>query len=72
MEYLLGWLVGLAVFFGVVFLLFWLITRVTRAVVGPSRRLEHDLGLEVLRARRQRGEITDEEFATGKRLLGSG
>ncbi len=72
MEYILGWVVGLAVFFGVVFALFWVITRVTRAVIGPSRRLERDLGLEVLEARRRRGEITDEELATGKRLLGPG
>jgi uncharacterized membrane protein len=72
MDYLLGWIVGLTVFFGIVVALFWAITRITRGMAGPSRRLERDLGLDVLRARRDRGEITDEEFEVGRRLLGSG
>ncbi|MES2210428.1 MAG: hypothetical protein V4515_09630 [Chloroflexota bacterium] len=72
MDYILQWALGLAIFLGIVFGLFWLIVRVTRAVVGPTRRLERDLGIEVLEARHRRGEITDEELVAGKRLLGSG
>lgn len=61
---------GLVVFFGSVFLLFFAITRATRAVFGPRRRLEEDLALEVLRGRLARGEISSEEFVVARRILG--
>ncbi|MFZ5853552.1 MAG: SHOCT domain-containing protein [Chloroflexota bacterium] len=68
---LLGWIVGLALFVGVVSALFLVITRGTRAVLGPRRRLEAELGLEVLEGRLARGEITREEYEEAKRALGA-
>ncbi len=68
---LLGWIVGLALFVGVVSALFLVITRGTRAVLGPRRRLEAELGLEVLEGRLARGEITREEYEQAKRALGA-
>ncbi len=68
---LLGWIVGLALFVGVVSALFLVITRGTRAVLGPRRRLEAELGLEVLEGRLARGEITREEYEQEKRALGA-
>ncbi len=68
---LLGWIVGLALFFGVVSTLFLVITRGTRALLGPRRRLEAELGLEVLEGRLARGEITREEYEEAKRALGA-
>ena len=62
-------LVGLVVFFGVVFALFFVITRGTRAMFGPRRRLEAELGLEALEARLARGEISTAEFEQAKRAL---
>ena len=70
MEYVFAWIVGLTLFFGLVFALFFVITRGTRAILGPRRRLEEDLGLEVLRTRLARGEISQAEFEQGKRALG--
>ena len=68
--YLAAWVIGLLIFFGVVFLLYFLIMRGTRAVLGPRRRLEGELGLDVLRRRLARGEITQDQFDQGKRALG--
>jgi hypothetical protein len=51
MEYLLAWVVGLTLFFALVFALFFLITRGTRAIIGPRRRLEEELGQQALRSR---------------------
>ena len=71
MEYLISWVVGLTIFLALVFGLFFLITRGTKAILGPRRRLEQDLGLEVLRSRLARGEITQAEFDQAKRALGA-
>lgn len=71
MEYLISWVVGLTIFLALVFGLFFLITRGTKAILGPRRRLEEDLGLEVLRSRLARGEITQAEFDQAKRALGA-
>ncbi len=68
---LLALLVGVIVFFGIVFALFFVITRATRALFGPHRRLEAELGLEALEARLARGEITRQEFEQAKRALGA-
>lgn len=70
MEYLISWVVGLTIFLALVLGLFFLITRGTKAILGPRRRLEEDLGLEVLRSRLARGEITQAEFDQAKRALG--
>jgi len=70
-SHLLGWIVGLVLFFGVVFGLFFAIVRGTRAILGPRRRLEMELGLEVLEERLARGEITREQFEQAKRALGA-
>lgn len=69
MDYLLAWVFGLALFFALVFALFLLITRGTRAILGPRRRLEEELGLEALRARLARGEISQAEFEQARRAL---
>ena len=69
MEYLLAWVVGLTLFFALVFALFILVTRGTRAILGPRRRLEEELGLEVLRTRLARGEISQTEFEQARRAL---
>ncbi len=70
MEDVVAWIVGLTLFFGLVLALFFVITRGTRAVLGPRRRLEEELGLEVLRTRLARGEISQAEFEHAKRALG--
>ena len=62
---------GALVFFGAVAGLFVVITTVARAVFGPRRRLEAELGLEVLERRRARGEITPEQFGQAERALGA-
>ncbi len=67
---LLGVLVGVAIILGVVFTLFFVITRGARLAFGPRRRLEADLGLDALKARLARGEITTQEFEQAKRALG--
>lgn len=69
MDYLLAWVFGLALLFALVFALFLLITRGTRAILGPRRRLEEELGLEALRARLARGEISQAEFEQARRAL---
>jgi len=62
---------GVVVFFGAVFGLFFVITGGTRALFGSQRRLEAELGLEALEARLARGEITRAEFDQAKRALGA-
>jgi len=69
MEYLLAWAVGLTLFFVLVFALFFLITRGTRAIIGPRRRLEEELRQQALRSRLARGEISEVEFEQAKRAL---
>lgn len=70
MESVVAWIAGLTLLFGLVFALYFVITRGTRAVLGPRRRLEAELGLEVLRTRLARGEINQAEFEQAKRALG--
>lgn len=70
MEPVVAWIVGLTIFFGLVFALFFVVTRGTRAVLGPRRRLEEEFGLDVLRGRLARGEISQAEFEQAKRALG--
>ena len=70
MDSVVAWIVGLTFFFGLVLALFFVTTRGTRAILGPRRRLEEDLGLEVLRTRLTRGEISQVEFEQAKRVLG--
>lgn len=70
MDSVVAWIVGLTLFFGLILALFIVITRGTRAILGPRRRLEEELGLEVLRGRLARGEISQAEFEQGKRALG--
>ncbi len=69
MNYLVGWIVGLAILALAVSVLFVLIVRGTRAVVGPRRRLEEELSLSPLRGRLARGEITQEEFDQAARTI---
>jgi len=69
MDYLLAWVLGLALFFAVVLLLFWVITRMTRPLM-PRTRAAKDAGLNVLRERLVRGEITQAEFDEARRILG--
>jgi uncharacterized membrane protein len=38
--------------------------------MGPRRRLEEELGDEVLRLRLARGQITQEEYLQARRALG--
>jgi uncharacterized membrane protein len=64
-------LIGTLVFSGVVAALFVAITWLARALFGPRRRLEAELGLEGLEQRLARGEITREEFEHAKRGLGA-
>lgn len=70
MEYATGFLVGFGVFSGAVAVLFVLFQRGARAAFGPRRRLEEDLGVDVLRHRLARGEITRRDFEDAKRTLG--
>ncbi|MFH0751408.1 MAG: SHOCT domain-containing protein [Chloroflexota bacterium] len=64
-------LIGLAAFAAAVAMLFMAVTWLARAVFGPRRRLEAELGLEVLEGRLARGEITREEFEQARRAQGS-
>ena len=64
-------LIGALVFFAAVAVLFVAVTWLARAVFGPRRRLEAELGLEALERRLARGEITREEFEQAKRALGA-
>jgi uncharacterized membrane protein len=70
MESVVAWIVGLTIFFALVLAVFLVVTRGTRAILGPRRRLEAELGLEVLRTRLARGEISQAEFEQAKRALG--
>lgn len=70
MEFVVAWIVGLTLFFGLVFALFFVITRGTRAILGSRRRLKEELGLEVVRKRLARGEINQAEFEQAKRAPG--
>ncbi len=63
-------LVGLLLLFALLVGLYYLVTRVARRLFGSRRRLEAELGLEVLEGRLARGEITPEEFEQAKRALG--
>ena len=68
----LGWiLIGLGLFAAAVVVLFVVVRGLTRAVLGPRRRLEAELGLEVIAGRLARGEITREEFELARRALGA-
>ena len=69
MDNVLAWVVGLALFFALVFALFLLITRGTRTILGPRRRLEEELGLEALPARLARDEISRTESEQARRAL---
>jgi uncharacterized membrane protein len=70
MGELLGWALSFAAFIAVVLVLFFVVSRVTRVILGPRRPIEEELGLEVLRKRLARGEITKDEFEQAKRALG--
>jgi hypothetical protein len=67
MEYVLG--AGL--FLAAVATAFFVIRVVAQAVFGPSRRLERDLGVEVLRGRMSRGEISRAQFEVAAAALGA-
>ena len=62
--------IGVAVFVAAVAVLYVLVTRGTRRVLGPKRRLETELGMEQLQGRLARGEITQDEFDQARRALG--
>jgi|BarGraNGADG00212_1021973.scaffolds.fasta_scaffold46046_2 uncharacterized membrane protein len=64
-------LVGAVIFLAAVYAVFLVITRGTRSLFGPRRRLEAEMGLDVLRARLARGEITAQEFEQARRALGA-
>lgn len=51
--------------------LFLAVRWLARTLFGSARRLGADLGLEVLDGRRRRGEISDAEYAEGRRILGA-
>ncbi len=63
--------IGVAVFAAAVVVLFVAITGLARAVFGPRRRLEAELGLEALERHLASGEITREEFEQARRALGA-
>jgi uncharacterized membrane protein len=68
----LGWiLIGLGLFTAAVAVLFVVVRGLTRAVLGPRRRLEAELSVEVIAGRLARGEITREEFEQARRALGA-
>jgi uncharacterized membrane protein len=71
MEMLLTVVLATVIFLVVVLALFFVITRGTRMLFGPRRRLEAEMGLDALRARLGRGEITAQEFEQAKRALGA-
>lgn len=68
LEYLLTWVLGLVIFFGIVFFLFWVITRVVR-VLGPERS-RRTAATALLRERLARGEISPAEYEEARRILG--
>ena len=61
--------IGVAVFVAAVAVLYVLVTRGTRRVLGPKRRLETELGMEQLQGRLARGEISQDEFDQARRAL---
>ncbi len=65
-------LLGLVVFFLIVFVLFRAVQLVARALFGANKRLEAELGMEALQSRLAGGEITPEEFEVARRALGFG
>lgn len=65
----LNWIVALPIFITLVAVLFLLITRGTRAALGPRRRLEEGVGMAVLEGRLRRGEISREEFDQAARIV---
>jgi uncharacterized membrane protein len=69
MDYLLAWIRGLTAFFGLVFLLFWAITRLTKALM-PGRGAAMAGCRSVLEERLTRGEISKAEFDEARRILG--
>jgi uncharacterized membrane protein len=71
MEMVLTVVLAAVIFLGAVFALFVVITRGTRLLFGSRRRLEAEMGLDALRARLARGEITAQEFEDAKRALGA-
>jgi uncharacterized membrane protein len=64
-------IVVVLVFVLVVALLFVIVTRGTRVVLGPRRRLEEGVGLAVLEGRLKRGEISREEFDRASDVMSS-
>jgi uncharacterized membrane protein len=64
-------IVALLVFALIVVLLFVIVTRGTRAVIGPRRRLEEGVGLAVLEGRLRRGEISREEYDRASDVMSS-
>jgi uncharacterized membrane protein len=71
MEMLLTVVLATVIFLVVVLALFFVITRGTRMLFGPRRRLEAEMGLDAFRARLARGEITAQEFEQAKRAPGA-
>jgi len=71
MEMVLTVVLAGVIFLGAVFALFFVITRGTRMLFGPRRRLEAEMGFDALRARLARGEITMQVFEQAKRALGA-
>jgi uncharacterized membrane protein len=65
-------IVAMLVFALIVVVLFVIVTRGTRAVIGPRRRLEEGVGLAVLEGRLRRGEISREEFHRASDVMSSG
>jgi hypothetical protein len=61
---------GVVIFVGAVGLSFYAITRAARAVLGERRRLEELLGRDALRARLQRGAISEEQYVQARHALG--
>jgi putative membrane protein len=67
----LGWiwmLGGLLVMVGFVVLIVWAVSAVGRG--GVSREADRPTGLDILRERYARGEITQQEFEQTKKTLG--
>lgn len=56
-------------FGAIVFALFFIIVRGTRFLLGPRRRLDEQLGEEVLGTRLARGEFMTEEHDEARRAL---
>jgi hypothetical protein len=59
---LLIWIAGYAVFVGVIVVLYLVVTRGSRRLFGPRRRLEEEVGVTLLRLKLKRGEIGHDEF----------